>query len=248
MLKFFLGISVSMTLLFSGEITIAVAANVSYAIEPLKKEFNTLYPDVKINVVLGSSGKLTAQILHGAPYDLFMSADMKYPDRLFEEKLAVTKPVIYAQGSLALLSMKKRDYCAEMFVLKSPDVTTIAIGNPKTAPYGVAAVEALKNAKIYDNVEKKLVYGESVSQTLLYTTRIADIGIVAKSSLFAPQMLVYKEAIHWTNISTSLYRPIDQGMVVLKQGKAKSEVIYFYDFILGSKAKDILKSFGYNVL
>lgn len=230
------------------EINIAVAANVSYAIEPLKKAFKSIHPEIEIQVILGSSGKLTAQIKHGAPYDLFLSADMKYPDALYKEKMAVTKPVIYAQGALAILSVKERNYCAEMYVLKSPDIKKIAIANPKTAPYGVATVEALKNAKLYDKLKEKFVYGESISQTIMYATTAADIGIVAKSSLYSPQMAQYKEAIHWSEVDEKLYTPIDQGMVILKRAEGNVEVKAFYDFMLSDKAKEILRDFGYSVL
>ncbi len=232
----------------AGEISIAVAANVSYAIESLKQEFKLEHPETKIQVILGSSGKLTAQIKHGAPYDLLLSANMKYPDALYKEKMAVTKPVIYAQGALAILSVKERNYCAEMYVLKSPDIKKIAIANPKTAPYGVAAVEALKNARLYKKLKEKFVYGESISQTITYATTAADIGIIAKSSLYSPKMTHFKEAIHWSDVDENLYTPIDQGMVILKRAEGNVEVKAFYDFMLGQKAKVILKSFGYKVL
>lgn len=248
MKKIVLSVLLTMTSLLSGEISIAVAANVSYAIEPLKKAFNEIYPDTKVNVILGSSGKLTAQITHGAPYQLFMSADMKYPNSLYDNNLTVSKPVIYAQGALAILSTKERNYCAEIFVLKDPNISKIAIANPKTAPYGVAAVEALKNARLYKKLQDKFVYGESISQTVLYATDAADIGIIAKSSLFSPQMLKYKEAIHWADVDEALYTPIDQGMVILKNGEKNGEIRAFYDFMLSTKAKEILKSFGYKVL
>jgi len=97
----------------AGTIQIAVAANVSYAIDDLKKVFNETYPDTKVQVVLGSSGKLTAQIKHGAPYQLFMSANMKYPEALYKDKIAVTEPVVYAQGTLAYLSNKPQDFLKE---------------------------------------------------------------------------------------------------------------------------------------
>lgn len=234
--------------LSAGEITIAVAANVSYAIESLKKEFNRVHPETNIQVILGSSGKLTAQIKHAAPYDLFMSANMKYPEALYKEKMAVTKPVVYAQGALAFLSVKEQNYCTGMYVLKSPAVKKIALANPKTAPYGVAAVEALKNARLYKKLQDKFVYGESISQTVAYTTTAADIGIIAKSSLYSPQMSHFKERIHWYDVDEDLYTPIDQGMVILKRGEGNPEVKAFYDFMLSEKAKEILKSFGYKVL
>ena len=232
----------------AADVTIAVAANVSYAIEALKKEFNVAHPKIKVEVVLGSSGKLTAQIKHGAPYDLFMSANMKYPDALYAEKMAVTKPVVYAQGALAMLSVNEQNYCAELYVLTLPEIEKIAIANPKTAPYGVAAKEALENAKLYKRLEKKFVFGESISQTVTYATTAADIGIIAKSSLYSPQMAHFKEAIHWSDVDEALYTPIDQGMVILKEGEGNPEVKAFYDFILSDKAKFVLKKFGYKVL
>jgi molybdate transport system substrate-binding protein len=146
-----------------------------------------------------------------------------------------------------MLSQKERNYYAGIEVLESPDIRKIAIANPKTAPYGVAAAEALKNAKLYKKLEKKFVYGESISQTVTYATTAADIGIIALSSLYAPQMKQYKEAIHWSEVDASLYTPIDQGMVILKNAKDNVEVKAFYDFVLSKRAKEILISFGYKV-
>ena len=231
----------------AGQIRIAVAANVSYAIEDLKKAFYIEHLETKVQVIFGSSGKLTAQIKNGAPFDLFMSANMQFPKRLYDENLTHTKPVVYAQGALAILSKKKRNYSADIFVLEDSDIQKIAIGNPKTAPYGAAAKEALEEARLYDKVKKKLVFGESISQTLTYVRTAADIGIIAKSSLYAPQMSMYKEAIHWSDVDEDLYTPIDQGMVILKEAQGNAEVKAFYDFMLSDEAKVILKKFGYKV-
>jgi len=247
MRKILLFVLVALVTVNAGEIKIAVSANVSYAIEVLKKEFNLLHPETKVQVILGSSGKLTAQITHGAPYGLLLSANMKYPDTLYAQKIAVTKPVVYAQGALAYLSVKERDFSAKIDVLKKKNIKKIAIANPKTAPYGVATKEALQNAKIYDYIKHKLVYGESISQTVAYASNAADIGIIAKSSLFSPQMSHFKEGIHWSDVDASLYTPISQGMVILKEGKDNVEVKAFYDFMRSVKAKEILLSFGYSV-
>jgi molybdate transport system substrate-binding protein len=177
---------------------------------------------------------------------------MGFPQRLYAEGLALTKPVMYAQGALAILSQKERNYCGELHVLKDLDVKTIAIANPKTAPYGVATIEALKNVKLYEKLKKKFIYGESIAQTVAYATTAADIGIIAKSALFSPHMAQYKEAIHWVEVDSSLYAPISQGMVILKEGqkegKVKSEVKAFYDFMLSAEAKKILRDFGYSTL
>jgi len=167
--------------------------------------------------------------------------------KCYNEEIAVTQPVVYAQGALALLSQKERNYDANMTVLRSNDIHKIAIANPQTAPYGVAAAEALKNAGVYDELKEKFVYGESISQTVIYATSAADIGIIAKSSLFSPQMAHFKEGINWSDINGTLYTPIDQGMVILKKAEGNVEVKAFYDFMLSSKAKEVLKNFGYKV-
>jgi len=232
------------TIVFSKTITVAVAANVSYAIPKLVKEFNKQYPNIKVRVILGGSGKLTAQIKHHAPYDIFMSANMNYPDALYNDKIALNKPAIYAQGSLSYLSVKPRDFSLKMKLLEHNDIKRITIANPKTAPYGKATVEALKNANIYNKIKSKFIYAESISQTVTYTKTAADIGFIAKSALFSPQMSMYKKNINYIDVDTKLYTPIDQGIVILKNSP---EVLKFYNFILSNQAKNILKKFGYIV-
>lgn len=236
-----------MSSLHSGNISVAVAANVSYAIEDLKKEFKKLYPDTNVRVILGSSGKLTTQIKHGAPYQLFMSANMKYPQSLYEDKVAITKPIIYAQGTLAYLSNTKQNYSMGIKLLKQKSISKIAIANPKTAPYGKAAFEAMTNAGVLNEIQKKFVYAESISQTVSYTVVAADIGLIAKSSLFSKKMSRFKKDINWADVDSKLYTPINQGIVILKNGKGKNEVEAFYDFILSQKAKKIFTDFGYTV-
>ena len=240
--KLLILLALSISVVNAGTISVAVAANVSYAIEDLKKEFNKTHPNTKVRVTLGSSGKLTAQIKHGAPYQLFMSANMKYPVALYLEKIAITEPVVYALGSLALLSNKSRNFSDGIYLLQSKKISKIAIANPKTAPYGIAAMEALTNAKIKNSLKKKFVYGESISQTVSYAVTAADIGIIAKSSLYSKQMSRYKENINWIAVDSKFYTPIKQGIVMLKKDK---EVKAFYDFILSEDAKKIFKEYGY---
>jgi molybdate transport system substrate-binding protein len=231
--------------LYGANIKLAVAANVSYAMDELKKEFKKLHPDIKVRVTLGSSGKLTAQIKNGAPYDLFMSANMKYPESLYKNNLAITKPLVYARGSLALLSNNQRSFKKGINLTKSMLVKRIAIANPKTAPYGIAAEEAFKKAGILKDIEDKLIFAESISQTVSYTLMAADVGFVAKSSLYSKKMRRFKENVHWVEVDKTLYTPIDQGMVILKKAKENKDVKKFYDFMLSDKAKNILKRYGY---
>lgn len=233
--------------LFAGSINIAVAANVSYAIDELIVKFNETNPNIKVKVTLGSSGKLTAQIKNGAPYTLFMSANMKYPDALYSDGIAITKPFIYAQGSLAILSSKSVDFTQGIFLANSNLVSKIAIANPKTAPYGKATVEAMSNAGILKNVQQKFVYAESISQTVTYSLIATDIGFIAKSSLYSPKMKMYKEGVNWVALDTKLYKPINQGVVMLKNSNKNNETKVFYDFILSNDAKNIFKEYGYLV-
>lgn len=247
MKKIVLALTFLCSTIFAGTINIAVAANVSYAINDLIAEFNKTNPDTKVEVVLGSSGKFTTQIQNGAPFDIFMSADMKFPETLEKENLTSTKPVIYAQGSLAMLSIKPLDFSKGIALVTNKSIEKIAIANPKTAPYGTAAIEALKNANLLEKIENKFVYAESISQAVTYAITAADVGFIAKSSLYDEKMSKYKENINWISVDPKLYTPIDQGIVVLKRAQNNKEAHAFYNFILSKEAKDIFLKFGYLV-
>lgn len=233
--------------LFAGEISVAVAANLSDAIEGLKVEFAKTNPQTKVNTVLGASGKFTAQIKGGAPFDLFISADMQFPEALYADGIAHTKPVTYASGALAIMSTKGLDVSKGMVLLKEAKIEKIALANPKTAPYGTAAIQAFKNAGVYENVESKLVYGESISQAIQFATTAADVGIINLSAFYNENMKRYIEGKDWVRVDTTLYTPIAQGIVILKQAQKNAEAKAFYDFILSAKAKVIFKNYGYLV-
>lgn len=229
----------------AGTITIAVAANVSYAMPELTQAFETTHPDTSVRVVLGSSGKLTAQIQNGAPYGLFMAANMSYPEALHRAGVALATPAVYAQGTLAYLSIRPLQTRRGIAMLEGTAFDTIAIANPKTAPYGIAAVEALKNAHLYGKVKRRLVYAESISQAVAYALGAADIGFVAASSLYSPKMVAWKKGVHWDLVDPALYTPIRQGIVLLKYGAKDPGYRAFYDFMLGTTAKTILARYGY---
>lgn len=229
----------------ASSINIAVASNVSYAIKELKSKFQETYPQTDVNIILGSSGKLTAQISHGAPYGLFMSANMFYPRKLYQNQLALTKPRVYAKGTLALFSTKPQNYFLGIKLLQDNSIKKIATANPKTAPYGKAAFEVLQNAKLYTQIKSKLIFGESISQTLSYVLTAADIGLVATSSLYSAKMSSYKKGTHWVEIDNSLYSPIEQGVVLLQNTKNRDDYRLFYEFLFSPDAKKIFKKYGY---
>jgi molybdate transport system substrate-binding protein len=226
-------------------INIAVASNVSYAINDLIKEFNKIYPNTVIKVTLGSSGQLFVQISNGAAYSMFLSANLKYPKKLYENNIAINKPKIYAKGQLSLFSTNSRKFTHNLEILQNDNIAKIAIANPKTAPYGIATIQALKNSNIFNKIKHKLIFAQSISQTISYTMTSTDIGIVAKSSLYSPNMSKYKQNINFQDIDTKLYTPINQGIVILKNQKINAGVKAFYNFMLSQRAKNILIKFGY---
>ena len=234
--------------LHASQITIAVAANVGETIGELQTLFQKAHPDITVNVILGSSGKLSAQIQHGAPYGLFMSANMQYPQYLYHHNLAVTKPRIYAKGLLALFSTKKQNFSQGLKLLTSKTIRSIAIANPKTAPYGKAAFQVLNKADLYAKIKMKLVYAESVSQCLTYARTAADIGLVARASLSSVKMKHYKQGVHWHDVNPKLYEPLNQGIVLLKPSLNNEAYQTFYDFILSDKSQRVFQKYGYQPL
>lgn len=230
---------------FGGEIKIAVASNVSYALDELIFTFNKNYPNIKVQPIISGSGNLTAQIRNQAPFSLFLSANMKYPKKLFELGLAITKPAVYAKGGISLVTRKDINLSKGIGILTQAHIKSIAIANPDIAPYGMASVQALKEVKLYKKVKKKLIYGQNISQTLTYALKATDIGFVANSALFSPKLNHVK--FSYKNIDKSLYQPIKQGVVLLNFAKKNEEARAFYDFILSKEAKGIFKKYGYSV-
>ncbi len=232
--------------LFASKVVVATAANASYAVVALKQAFLHKHPKSHIEIITASSGKLTAQIAAGAPYDIFLSANMRYPNFLYKKGFALTHPKVYAKGALVLLSKSPRKSLS-LELLQEPQIQKIAIANPKTAPYGEAAFEALKNAKLLDSIKEKFIYGESISQTLLYTLKVADVGIVAKSLLYASRLKKFQNPSYFYEIDAKLYTPIKQGALLLVHAKANNTAKEFFEFLFSKEAKRILKSYGYIV-
>ncbi|MFM7022088.1 MAG: molybdate ABC transporter substrate-binding protein [Flavobacteriales bacterium] len=224
------------------KITIAVAANAQYALKALETQYEK-ETGKQIELIVGSSGKLTAQIKEGAPFDIFISADMDFPNQLHKGNLTLAAPKTYAYGSLVLWSAVIEDGLL-MNTLLSTNVKSIAIANPKLAPYGVAAVDVMNYYKLYEKVEKKIVYGESISQVNQYiTSKTADVGFTAKSVVMSPEM---QGKGRWIDIDKKAYKPIEQGAVLLKHAIGnKTDAEAFYNYLYSTKAKNIFKKYGY---
>ncbi len=228
----------------SDTLHIAVAANMQFAMKELSKEF-THQTGIACDLIISSSGKLTAQIKEGAPFDVFVSADMKYPNELFTSGHTTKKPKIYAYGKLVMWSMID-DIKPSITILKSPQIKHIALANPKTAPYGAAAIEVLKKYDVYNDVKDKLVFGESISQTNQFIiSKSAEIGFTSKSVVVSPEI---KGEGNWVDVKETDYPAIAQGIVILKNDATKqTNATIFYDFLFSASAKKILENYGYLV-
>lgn len=227
---------------------IAVASNLGNVVDELGKAFNESYPDVRVEFVTGSSGKLATQIIHGAPFDIFLAADMSSPENLYVRHLAVDHPVEYARGTLIVFTTKGFSLTTGMALLALPEIQRIALADPVSAPYGKAAVEAMRKAGMYDRISGKLVQAPSVAEVIAYTTTGADVGFAALSLLKAPWMETYDvEGKYWVAVDKRLYAPLRQGMVILAYARNRKDARDFYDFLLSTAAKRILREHGYTV-
>lgn len=224
----------------------AVAANAASAFEDLKKTFEE-QTGITLQSVTGSSGQLTVQIENGAPFDIFLSADIKYPEAIYKKGLACNSPKIYAYGALVLWTMKDIDLSQGMKILTDPKVKKIAIASPQSAPYGREVVNVLKHYELFPRVSEKLVYGESLAQVNQFiVSQAADVGFTAKSVVLASGM---NNQGRWMEIEKDSYEPIAQGVVILKnvQEKNLAAAQKFFDFLFSKEAEKIFEQYGYTL-
>jgi len=229
---------------FAQNIKVAVAANLSAVIKALGQDFKQK-TGITIEPIVGASGNLTTQVKNGAPFDVFLSADMDFPSTLFKDGFSAKKPVVYARGSLIICSSQDIGFDNWERVLLTNRIKKIAIANPSIAPYGKAANEVLKQKGILDNVQNKIVTGESISQVNTYiTTGVAEVGFTTQALVKEP---ANKFKLYWALIDPKSYAPIEQGMVLLKHGETNADAKKFYDYVLSPAAKAIFKEYGYHV-
>lgn len=227
-------------------ITVAAAANLKYALNDIAREF-TKESGIDVKIITGASGKLTQQIMSGAPYDAFLSADVEFPTKLVQGGFTTTPSQVYAYGKLVLWSNTGIDLTKGIAVVADSNVKKIAIPNPKTAPYGLEAMNALKSYKLADTVESKIINAESISQAATYvTSKTVDLGFMAKSIVLSPEM---KNVGKWIEIDPKSYNMIDQAMVGLKNGTPENQIAAkkFLRFMSSPRALEILKESGYNI-
>ena len=230
---------------FSAELKVAAAANVAVVANELKKEFGKTHPNDNVEITLASSGKLVAQIKEGAPFELFMAANINFAKALSDEGFGASEPVVYAKGKLALFSAHGIDVSKGLEALKDEKIKTIVIANPKTATYGTASMQAMQKAGIYDEIKGKIIESGSIGEALSQTMNAADVGFVAGSALYDEKMAHFKEGKDFIFVDSALYEPIAQAMVITKKGENSKLAKEFYDFILSDSAKAIFAKYGY---
>lgn len=241
--------SLSILLLFltvsvnADEINIAVAANFTGVMKQLEQQFEA-ETGHDLLVSYSSTGKLYSQIKHDAPYEIFLSADVKHAQRLIDEKEAVTDSLfVYAVGQLVLWSQQADFVDNEGKVLKNGQFTHLAIANPKTAPYGTAAQAVLEKLDLWTDLQDKLVQGDSITQTYQFVgTGNAELGFIAMSQYVDSE----KTGSYWI-VPQNLYSPIEQAAVLLKKGEQHAAAQAFIHFLHSEAAKVVIEKFGYTV-
>jgi molybdate transport system substrate-binding protein len=225
-------------------LVIATAANMQFAMTELTEAF-TAETGVACEAVIGSSGKLTAQIQEGAPFDILVSADLKYPRELLRNGFAAEAPTVYAYGRLVLWTVRDT-LSPALSGLADPAIRHIALANPATAPYGAAALQVLQRKGLATELAPKLVYGESIAQTNQFiTSAAAEVGFTALSVVRSPAM---RDRGRWILIDPADYDPIAQGLVILNNRPgAAASARQFRDFLRSASARAILEEYGYDV-
>lgn len=229
-----------------GEIlSIAAASNFTYALEALNAEFKKYSPKTAVVVATGASGSLVAQMRNGAPYDVFLSADLDYPRALIKDGDADEKSLMtFATGRLVLWTTRPAIEMKSIAdTVRSPAVKKIAIANADTAPYGRAARAALEKLGAWADAKPKLVTGENISQTAQFVeTGSADAGFVSLSVVLAPKL---KSKGRWLEVPADLHAPLLHGAILTTHGAKKAAAREFLEFLRTPMAERILKEYGY---
>jgi len=231
----------------AGDLKIAAAADLTFAFKDVGAQF-VKQTGSTLELSYGSSGNFFAQIQNGAPFDLFFSADIGYPQKLDAAGLAEPGTIYeYASGKLVMWvpNASKLDLSRGLATLLDPGIRKIAIANPLHAPYGVAAEAAMRHDAIYDKVKSKLVLGENISQTAQFVeSGNADVGLLALSLAVAPAM---KDKGRYVEIPADDYPPIIQAAVILKSSRNKELANRFLKFLKQRATVALMERYGFSI-
>lgn len=238
---FFLMLLATTTL--ADKFTIAAASDLRFALNDIIEIYRKDHPEHELEVIYGSSGKMTTQIMNGAPYDIFFSADISFPEKLKVEGFTATDPAIYAIGRIVIWSNTLDASTLRLKDLPTdPRIRRIAIAQPTHAPYGLRAQEAMQATGVWDAVQPKLVFGENIAHTAqMVESGAADAGIIALSLAKFPAMAEH----HHYLIDAKLHKPLIQGYIVTKRGGEKPGVMNFASYMETGAAHEIMKRYGF---
>lgn len=228
---------------WADKITIAAAADLKFAMDDVVTAFRQSNPGDEVDVVYGSSGKFFAQIQNAAPYDLFFSADIGYVRELAKAGQAASEVRPYAVGRLVLWSARLDARGMTLASLTDPAITRIAIANPRHAPYGQRAEEALRAAGVWAQVEPKLVYGENIAQTAQFVqTGNAQVGLIALALALSPELSA--RGGH-ALVPERLHQPLEQGFVITRRAAGNALARRFAEFSASPPARTVLSRYGF---
>jgi molybdate transport system substrate-binding protein len=225
------------------KIMIAAAADLKFAMDEIAAEFRKANPADVVEVIYGSSGKFHTQIQHGAPYDLYFSADIAFPRELAGKGFAASEVRPYALGRIVLWSATLDATKMTLASLLDPAIRRVAIANPKHAPYGKRAEEALRASGLWEKVEPKLVYGENIAHTAQFVqTGNAPVGVIALALALNPEL--HGKGGYWL-IPDDLHKPLEQGYIITRRGANKPAAERFAAYMSSKPARAIMVKYGF---
>lgn len=225
------------------KITIAAAADLKFAMDEIVTAFKRTNPGDEVDVIYGSSGKFHAQIRQGAPYDLYFSADIGFVRELAKAGLAASEVKPYAIGRIVLWSNSLDASKLTLDSLADPKVTRIAIANPKHAPYGKRAEEALRASSMWNKIEPKLVYGENIAHAAQFVqTGNAQVGIIALALAIYPELA--SKGSYWL-VPDTLHEPLEQGFIITQRAAGNALAKRFGDYMGDKAARAVMSKYGF---
>jgi len=230
-------------------VSIAAASDLKFALDDIVLAFERQHPDISVGVTYGASGMFFAQLLSRAPFDLFLSADVEYPRKLVEQGQAEkTTEFLYAIGHLVVWVPQSSPLDVDALGIRTvidPAVRRVAIANPRHAPYGRAAEAALKSLKVYDAVQDRLVFGESVAQAAQFvSSAAADAGIIALSLALSPPL---RDTGRFWRVPADAHPPLEQGGVILSWARDRAAAEEVRRFMTGAAGRAILERYGFTL-
>jgi len=224
---------------------IAASANLRYALDEIKTQYVKENPAAVLRITYGASGTLTQQIINGAPFDLFLSADTVYPEKIKEKGLAAGDVETYCYGKIAIWSLSV-NLSQGLHAILSPKVKKIAIANPATAPYGENTIAMLKNQNLYEKISKKIVWGENSNQTAQFAfSGNAEIGFIPLSLALTPEM---KNRGNYYVLPEEICPSVKQAAVLVKGWEKNGEAAKFLKYLMSAVCKPVWEKYGYGIL